>query len=87
MWWLEGEEVWLLWRLEKWEKRDYRTKRTESVGHKVNKRKTKWRKKKKKKKRNGSVGNEMLAKVCAQKSEIGGKSFFLLHFASRKTSI
>ena len=41
MWRLEGEEVWLLWRLEKWEKKDYRTKRNESVGHEVNKRKTK----------------------------------------------
>ena len=41
MWQLEGEEVWLLWRLKKWEKKDCRTKRTESVGHEVNKRKTK----------------------------------------------
>ena len=57
----------------------------EQKKRKKNKVKTKKKNKKNKKtKKRGKerVGNEMLAKVCVEKSKMGGKSFFLLDLAN-----
>ena len=79
-----GRRSVLLWRLETWEKRDCKTKRTENVGHEVSKRKIKWRKKEEEEEVNWECGTrwtkEKKEKQSEKKKKKRGKKVWEMKF-------